>query len=123
MLAAVTLFALWLGHELDKVRERDRLIRTPAFLRFFEYRLNADQLANLRRHPERDSSHIKIADRPPPSSTIPYLWKLVGDKAIEDMDLFLPAGKFTAREVRRFQALFPECAVTVLANSAEQSGE
>ena len=40
MLVTIALFALWLGWEMHKVRERDRLIRSPEFLRLLEYRLS-----------------------------------------------------------------------------------
>jgi hypothetical protein len=112
MLIVVTVFAIWLGCELHQIRERDRLLRTTEFLRLFEYRprnvaVQPNPALSLRRF-------IHVAAGPPPQTNIPFVWRLLGDKPVVDMDLFLPSDDYSAREARRIQSLFPECAVTII---------
>jgi hypothetical protein len=119
----VTVPAVWLGWELHHVRERDRLLRSPVFLRLFEYRPKPAAAAAAATSVRsqliiaktiRNETRPKVAAGPPPSNTIPYLWRLAGDKPVENMDIFLPDDQYTSRDARRIQSLFPECAVTVV---------
>jgi hypothetical protein len=105
MFVVVTVFAVWFGWELHQIRERDRLLRSTTFLRLFEYRPRAVEVRN---------PPVHVAAGPPPQTNIPYAWRLLGDKPVEGMDIFLPSGEYTTREARRIQSFFPECAVTII---------
>jgi hypothetical protein len=112
----VTVFAVWLGWELHQIRERDRMLRSTTFLRLFENRPRAavmrqSEIAHL--YP-RDLPKAHVAAGPPPQTNIPYVWRLLGDKPVNDMDIFLPSDEYTILEARRIQSLFPECAVTII---------
>jgi hypothetical protein len=112
MFVLVTVFAVWLGWELSYVRERDQLVKSPEFLSLFESRPPASVDTSFRGFAQGPAAHE--AQGPPPRKTIPYIWRLVGDKPIQHMDIFLPGDTYTDRDARRIRALFPECAVTVV---------
>jgi hypothetical protein len=116
MFAVVTIFAAWLGWELHQIRERDRMLRSTTFLRLFENRPRAAVMrqSEVARLYPPDLPKAHVAAGAPPKTNIPYVWRLLGDKPVNDMDIFLPSDEYTTRDARQIQSLFPECAVTIV---------